>query len=135
MATNDANQPKLGRQLALQVVHTLRHRVAFDDDSFSGIVGILPDEAIILRGTAYVWTAFDAGTANTIDIGVQGGDADEFMSDGSLASAADVAFDDLANANRRSATERVVTYDMTLSGTAPTAGLADIVVEYSVNNG
>lgn len=128
MATNDANQPKLGRQLALQVTHVLRKTVRFDDTNLSGEVGILPDGAIILRGNAYVTTAYNTGTIN---IGVLGGDADEFASALALSAQALVPFDDLAIANAYRAQETVVTF---ARSAAATAGTATIVIEYAVNN-
>lgn len=128
MATNDANQPKLGRQLALQVTHVLRKTVRFDDGNLSGQVGILPDGAIILRGNVYVTTAYNTGTIN---VGVQGGDADEFASALALNAQAIVAFDDLAITNAYRAQETVVTF---ARSAAATAGEATIVIEYAVNN-
>ncbi|MEN5106660.1 hypothetical protein [Brucella anthropi] len=128
MATNDANQPKQGRQLALQVTHVLRKTVRFDDSNLSGEVGILPDGAIILRGNAYVTTAYNTGTLN---VGVKGGDADEFGSALALNAQAIVAFDDLAIANAYRAQETVVTF---ARSAAATAGSATIVIEYAVNN-
>lgn len=128
MATNDANQPKQGRQLALQVTHVLRKKVRFDDTNLSGQVDILPDGAIILRGNVYVTTAYNTGTIN---VGVQGGDADEFASALALNAQALVAFDDLAITNAYRAQETVVTF---ARSAAATAGEAHIVIEYAVNN-
>ncbi|MGU3399234.1 hypothetical protein ACLBWS_05745 [Brucellaceae bacterium D45D] len=128
MATNDANQPKLGRQLALQATHVLRKTVRFDDDNLLGEVGILPDGAIILRGNVFVTTAYSAGTLN---IGAQGGDADEFASALVLNAQAIVAFDDLAIANVYREQETVVTFTRSA---AATAGEATIVIEYTVDN-
>ena len=128
MATNDANQPKQGRQLALQVTHVLRKTVRFDDSNLSGEVGILPDGAIILRGSVYVTTAYNTGTLN---VGAKGGDNDEFGSALALNAQAIVAFDDLAIANAYRAQETVVTF---VRSAAATAGSATIVIEYAVNN-
>ncbi len=127
MATNDTIQPKQGRQLALQTVHFLRKKIAFGDVSLSGIVGILPAGAIIVRGNVYVTTAFNTGTLN---VGVQGGDADEFGSALALTQAL-VAFDDLAITNALRADETVVTYARSAT---QTAGEATIVIEYIPNN-
>lgn len=128
MATDDAVQPKRGRQLALQVTHFLRKKVRFDDTSLSGEVGILPKGAIILRGNVYVTTAFNTGTLN---VGVQGGDADEFGSALALNAAAIVAFDGLAIANAYRTEETVVTYARSAT---QTAGEGFVVIEYVVDN-
>jgi hypothetical protein len=130
MATNDANQSRTGRQLALQVVHTLRKNIAYNDAAgLAGVVGVLPKGAIILRGSVYVGTAFSTGTIN---IGKMGGDADEYASAVSIASQAVVAFDDLAIANQVISADTTVTFAR--SATA-SSGAASIVIEYSVDNG
>lgn len=129
MATNDANQPKLGRQLSLQVVHTLRKNIAFDDPSLGGEVGILPAGAIILTGAVYVSEAFDAGT---LDVGAATVGDDEYASALALNSAAVVAFDDLAIANQVVADDTVVTFERSADATA---GAASIVITYAVDNG
>lgn len=129
MATNDANQPRQGRQLPLQAVHTLRRNISFDDANLGGVVGILPVGAIILTGAVYVGTAFSTGTIN---IGKVGGDADEYASAISIASAAIVTFDDMVIGNQVIATETTVTFAR--SATA-TSGKGSIVITYSVDNG
>ncbi len=128
MATNDTNQPKLGRQLALQVTHVLRKRISFDDGNIDGTVGILPDKAIILRGNVYVATPFSAGTLN---IGVQGGTANEFLAAQALNTAAIAPLDKLAITNAYRPLETVLTF---ARSAAATAGEAFIVVEYAVDN-
>ena len=115
------------RRYHTEQTHYLRKRVSFDDLSLGGIVGILPAGAIILRGSVYVFTAFNTGTLN---VGVQGGDADEFGSALALAQAI-VAFDDLAITNARRAADTVVTF---ARSAAATAGEAEIIVEYVVKN-
>lgn len=126
MATNEPG--KLGRQLALQVTHFLRKRIAASDAGLTGEVGILPAGAIILRASVYVSTAFNTGTLN---VGLQGGDADEFASALALNAQAIVAFDELAVTNQVRASESVITY---ARSAVQSAGVADIVVEYVVNN-
>lgn len=126
MATNEP--ALLGRQLALQVTHFLRKRIAASDASLTGLVGILPQNAIILRANVYVSTAFNTGTLN---VGLQGGDADEFASALALNSQAIVAFDELAVTNQVRSGETYITY---ARSAVQSAGVADIVVEFVVNN-
>ena len=117
MATNDTVQPKIGRQLSLQVMHTLRKKIRFDDASLSGIVGVLPKGAIIHTGT--------------LNVGKQGGDADEYASALVMTSAA-TPFDDLAIGNQLMTEETVMTYARSAT---QSAGEGYIVVTYSVDNG
>lgn len=128
MATDDAVQPKVGRQLALQVVHTLRKKIRFDDASLSGKVGVLPKGAIILTGTLFTTSAFNTGTLN---VGKSGGDADEYASAIAMTSAI-TAFDDLAIGNVYMAEETIVTYARSAT---QSAGEGHIVITYSVDNG
>jgi hypothetical protein len=131
MATNEAG--KLGRQLALQVVHYMRKGITYEDNS--GVVGILPANAIVLGGNVYVTTGFNDTNGDDIDIGVSGGDDDLFMSAGDLNTAATVAFDDLAIANAISTSERTVTWNYTTAASGDgTAGAAEIVLWYCVDN-
>jgi len=128
MATNDTVQPKIGRQLSLQVMHTLRKKIRFDDASLSGIVGVLPKGAIIHTGTLFTTTAFNTGTLN---VGKQGGDADEYASAIVMTSAA-TAFDDLVIGNMLMTEETVMTYARSAT---QSSGEGYIVVTYSVDNG
>jgi hypothetical protein len=120
-------QGTTARRYHTQQTHYLRKRVSFDDASLGGIVGILPANAIILRGNVYVFTAFNAGT---LDVGAQGTSANTFASALALAQAI-VPFDDLAIGNARRAADTTVTFAR--SATA-TAGEAEIIVEYVVKN-
>lgn len=131
MATNTAATS--ARQNAAQETHYLRQRITFDGSLTGEMPNPLPDGAIIVRGSVYVWTAFNDGTANTINIGIDG-EADRYMSAGSLASAANVSFDDLANANMLVSGDQTVTYAITQTGGDATAGKADIVIEYIPDN-
>lgn len=127
MATNEP--ARLGRQTHYQAVHILYKKIAFDDPSLAGVVGILPVDAVILRGNVYVNDAFNTGTLN---IGALGGDADEFASALALNAEAIVPFDELAIGNQVLDEEVTVTF---ARSTAQTAGEATIVIEYAVNNG
>lgn len=134
MATNEAG--KLGRQLALQVVHTIRKRIDYTMNG--GIVGILPAGAFIIDGAVHVITGFNDTTADDIDVGVGTVGDDEFVAAADANSAATVLFsaEDLATTNRYSADERTLTWDFTTAATGDgDAGVADIIVWYVVNNG
>ena len=132
MATGTAGST--ARQLHTQQTHYLRKRVLFSDVA-GGVVGVLPDEAIVLRGTTYIWEGFNDTTGDDIDIGVSGGDDDLFASAVDCNSAATTAFDDLANANQRISGDTTVTWNFTTAATGDgSTGIADIVIEYVVDN-
>lgn len=136
MATNDANQPALGRQYALQVVHTLRANIDYTMEG--GIVGILPKGAFIIDGAVHVTEGFNDTTADDIDVGVGTIGDDEFVSAADANSAATVLFsaEDLDTSNRYSADERTVTWAFTNAATGDgTAGAASIIIWYAVDNG
>ena len=121
------------RKYHTEQTHYLRTTITFAENS--GIVGILPAGAIVLRGTTYIWTGFNDTTGDDLDVGVSGGDDDLFASAVDLNSAASTAFDDLANANQRITTDTTVTWNYTTAATGDgTTGEADIVIEYAVNN-
>lgn len=120
-------QGTTARRYHTEQTHYLRKRIAFDDAGLTGVVGILPAGAIILRGNVYVVTAFNTGT---LDVGVEGGAADAYASDLALTQAI-VAFDALTIANSRVSADTVLTY---ARSTAQSAGEAEIIVEYVVKN-
>lgn len=137
MATNDANQPKLGRQLSLQAVHTLRANIDYTMEA-GGVVGILPAGAFVIDGAVHVTEGFDDTTADDIDVGVGTIGDDEFVSAADANSAATVLFssEDLATGNRWSADERTVTWAFSAAATGDgEAGAASIIIWYAVDNG
>ncbi len=134
MATNEAG--KLGRQLALQVVHTIRKRV--DYTMTGGVWGILPAGAFVIDGAVHTITGFNDTTGDDIDVGVTTVGDDEFVSAADVNSAATLLWsaEDLATSNRYSASERVLTWDFTTAATGNgSAGVADIIVWYVADNG
>jgi hypothetical protein len=128
---------KQPRELPFQAVHYMRKRVNYSDVGIStGIkIGTLPKDANILRTTVKVRTAFNAATTNVLTVGqnsssyndiVAAGDVDESAAEAQLVMrGADL---DL------SASEVDVYAKYTQSGTAATAGVADIMIEFIPNN-
>lgn len=134
MATDDANQPRLGRQLSLQVVHTLRAAIDYTMEA-GGVVGTLPEDAVVHDCHVMVTTGFDDTTGDDIDVGVQGG-TDNVFASAVDANAVAYTSGTIAAANRHSADERVVSWNFTTAATGDgTAGEAFIILLYSVNNG
>ena len=126
----------IGRQLALQVVHTLRATIRFSDGA-SGVltVGTLPVGALVIGGNVSVLTAFNAGTNNNITVGTAGVPA-SYQPATAMATIGHKAFTGLAtSADLMNATAEVpVIATLGLTGTAATTGVAIVVVSYVVNN-
>lgn len=95
-------------------------------DSTAVEVGTFPAGAVIHSIIINVTTAFDAGTTNTLDIGT-GTDADAFVVDESVGSAG-VITATLDGADLSVTTEDTVEILYEQSGTAATAGSADVHV-------
>lgn len=97
-------------------------------------IGVLPPYAVITAGAVWITTGFNDTTGDDLDVGVLGTDDDLFHS------ACDVntgtvytAFDDLADANRYSASARTVTVNFTTAPTGDgTTGEAHIFLEYFI---
>lgn len=120
------------RQNPTQQVGYLRKHISFDG-GLSGTLPPLPDGAILVSGDVYVHTPFNDGTANTVNIGIEG-EADRYMSAGSLAAAAIVSFDDLVIGNSLVSSDQAITYNLTQTAGDATTGSADIVITYIPNN-
>lgn len=123
--------PAPARQYHQKVVHEISATVGFADNGTAVEIGTLPAGAIVLRATAIVQTAFDAGTANVLDIGTAA-DPDGFATDIALGTIGNIAGDEMATTNDQGPyTEETTLYATpALSGTAATAGVAHIVIEY-----
>jgi hypothetical protein len=125
------------RQYEMQVLHFLRRQISFDtyligtDDTVK--VGTLPAGAVIYDAIVKVSTAFNAGTNNYINVGIVGDD-DGIVDEGDL----DLTAAEWQSSRRgcdltfTSDTPVYVTYDQ--SGTAATAGVAEIIVAYIPDN-
>lgn len=129
-----------------QLVHYVRGTVTFADDGTAVEIGRIPNGSILLTDElpngAYTSVAFDAGTTNTLDIG---------FGAHKTAAGADVAADPNGFATLlavgavgwdpcdETASERLVDADadglpitatVVLTGTAATAGSAEVVIAY-----
>lgn len=135
MATNTAGNA--GQKYHTNQVHYLAKTVTYATLGTSNTVtvGVLPPRATVLRGGTWIKTGFNDTNGDDLDVGVSGSDDDLF------ASAVDMntgdtltAFDDLADANRYSASARTVTCTLTTAATGDgTTGEATVYLEYIVN--
>jgi hypothetical protein len=117
------------RRYQEQQVTYLRRTVTFADNGVARTLGIIPAGALIVKpgSGAYVNVAFNAGTSNTINIGTSADD--DFY--GTLLAAGSIAFVPLDEAVTMAvASDTTITATVVLSGTAASAGSADIVIAY-----
>jgi hypothetical protein len=118
------------RQLHTQQVHYLRKRVNYNDSAIgTGVVmGTLPAGAMIVSQNVRVPTAFNAGTTNALNVGTAAAGTQVFTD----AATAGARSPTIANLSFASDQDLYVTYAQT--GTAATAGVADIVIGSVPNN-
>lgn len=137
MATGTAGST--ARKLALQVGHTLRIKVNYNDAGIASGVGKqwLPAGAIITGTDVYIATAFNAGTTNVLTVGTNS------TSYNNMIAAADV--DETAAALTQNvkptgtalgplSADAQVFVKFAQTGTAASAGVAYIIVKYIVDN-
>lgn len=139
MPTNTAGTN--ARDLQMQVMHYLRKTVNFNDTGIGTGIAFanpLPAGAIIhpLASTIVVRTAFNAGTTNNLLVGTSAGGNQLVATADSAAGVAGVKTFALATVgvNARVANDTSIYVTYTQTGTAATAGVADIVIAYSLNN-
>lgn len=127
MAANTA------RQYPAQLVHYLRKTLLFSD-SGAKTVGVIPSGALILKPAsgAHIVTAFNAGTTNTIDIGSDA-DGDLYATALAAGTANFIPCDEVIGGFRVNA-DTTVTATYNQSGTAASAGEAEVVIAYIPDN-
>jgi hypothetical protein len=120
----------IARQLHTQQVHYLRKRVNYNDANIGNgvVMGTLPAGSMIVSQNVRVNTAFNAATTNAVNVGTAAAGT-QLFSDAATAGARSPT---IANLSFASDQDIYVTYAQT--GTAATAGQADIVIGYAPNN-
>lgn len=133
MATNQ--QGSLARYNTPQQIDYLRRRVTVANAGVPVLVGILPPNAIIVKSMSGVTvsTVFNAGTTNTVDVGVTG-TAGLYGTALSLTATNFVPVAQAVSYVTSSAGDTEVYATVNLSGTAATTGVADIVIGFIPNN-
>jgi hypothetical protein len=118
------------RQLHTQQVHYLRKRVNYNDSAIgTGVVmGTLPAGAMIVNLNVRASVAFNAGTTNALNVGTAAGGTQVFTD----AATAGARSPTIPNLSFASDTDIYVQFAQT--GTAASAGQADIVIAYVPNN-
>lgn len=131
MPTNSA--ASAGRNFDKQMIHYLRAGVTFADNGNAVVVGTIPAGAAIIKpiSGAVVSTAFNAGTTNTLNIGTSAND-DLYATLISIGATNFVALDE--NVSNVVAVDTEITATVVLTGTAATAGEAEVVIAYVLDN-
>lgn len=126
--------PTPATDLRKPCVHFLRQAISYADGATKVYtVGVVPAGSLVLRGGVCVTTAFNAGTANVIDIGTSADD-DGFATDLALGTIGVIAVDEMATTNDAyCASDTTITATLALSGTAATAGAGFVWVEFIPN--
>lgn len=118
------------RQFHTQQVHFLRTLINYNDaDALTRVIGIIPAGSNLLRCNTCVSTAQNAGTTNTLSVGTTSGGTDII----SAAAAGSATANVLVQApSGKSLVAADTTYYATLtqSGTAATAGVVEVTIEY-----
>ncbi len=120
----------IARQLHTQQTHYIRKRVNYNDSAIgTGVAfGTLPAGAMIVSQNVRVSTAFNAGTTNALNVGTAAGGTQLFTD----AATAGARSPTIANLSFASDTDLFVQFAQT--GTAASAGIADIVIGFVPNN-
>jgi len=130
------------RQYHHNLVHFMRKSISYADGTASeSTVGVIPAGSVIMKAISgvYVTTAFNSGGANTLDIGTNGGDtgadddADAFGTALALGTANFVPLD-VTTGEYLVNFDTNITCTLTMTGTAATAGAAEVVVAYVPDN-
>lgn len=123
-----------GRQEKIVAIQEL----TFEDINASGEVTLfqIPSGSIVTGGHVNVSTAFTDATTLTLDVGISGGDIDIWTPTIiDLKTAGGTALDvtTTAGAADKATVFTAVAGTVTLTGTAPTAGAVEVVLEYAMS--
>ena len=119
------------RQYHTSQIHYIRKDISFSNGNGAVItLGVIPANSVVIRGGVVVSTAFNAGTANTLIIGTSADD-DGFATALALGTIGVIVADEMATTNDAYVTaDTTFTCTLTVSGTAATAGVGHVWIEY-----
>lgn len=125
------------RQYSQQLVHYLRKRITFTDEGNEVTVGQIPAGASVIGGGVHIVTAFD--DTSTIDVGFKDGSSTDDPNGYATALVATAvgfkALDELAaTTNIQQTADTTVTVTLNDGTGAVSAGVADVIVTYVVDN-
>lgn len=121
------------REYPAQMVHYLRKGITFADGVVTVTVGTIPAGSVIIKPMSgvHVSTAFNYGTNNRLDVGTTS-TADLYGTDLALGTAGFVPLDKAVS--NYVSTDTVIKATTDVTGTAGTAGVAQIIIAYVPNN-
>ena len=129
------------RELPFQAVHYLRKGIAYNTTGIGTAatveVGTLPLGAVVEKVQVLVTTAFDAGTTNPLDVGTSSNNdafIDSTASDVDLTATGSTFVWRGADDVEAISADTVVYVTYIPTGSAATAGAAEIIVFYTVDN-
>lgn len=125
------------RQYHTTQVHYLRKRITFADEGDEVTVGYLPAGASVIGGGVHIVTAFD--DTSTIDVGFKDGnstaDPNAYATALTATGIGYIVFDELgATTNIQQTEDFTVTATLNDGSGAVSAGAADVIVQYVVDN-
>jgi deoxycytidylate deaminase len=123
------------RQFHTQQTHYLRKSITYSDIGSTVSLGKVPIGAIVVDAYVVVSTGFNSGSTDILDIGTSD-DTDGFATDLDLQTAGKIAADELATSNDLGpyASETELKAVVAATGTAASAGAAEVVVEFIPDN-
>jgi hypothetical protein len=125
------SNPSTARVFHTQQVHYFRRAITFSETG-TLTIGVIPAGAVVINAGVVVTTSFNAGTANTLDIGTSA-DTDGFATLLALGTVGRIVADEMATSNDLYSTSEVTLQCVvTLTGTAATTGAGFVYVEYIV---
>ena len=118
------------RQFHTQQVHFLRTLINYNDaDALTRNMGTIPEGSNLLRINTCVSTAQNAGTTNTISVGTSSGGTDLVNAAAAGSVTANVVTQ-APSGKSLLASDTTIWAKLTQSGTAATAGVVEVTIEY-----
>lgn len=118
------------RQFHTQQVHFLRTLINYNDaDALTRNIGTIPAGSNLLRINTCVSTAQNAGTTNTISVGTSSGGTDLVNAAAAGSVTANVVTQ-APSGKSLLASDTTIWATLTQSGTAATAGVVEVTIEY-----
>lgn len=131
--TTSLNSTVVAREIGYGVVQTLRKRITFADRATTVTVGKMPAGSSIVSGGVHVITAFNDTGADTLDVGFIGSttDADGYATALLVSAVGFIVLDELAaTTNIQGTVEHTVTCLYTGANSDPSAGVADVIINF-----
>jgi hypothetical protein len=135
--TTSLNTTAVARDAGEQQIGILRKRITFSDVAATVTVGKIPAGSSVVGGGVHIVTAFNATTTNVVNVGFIGAttNASAYATALTTAAVGWIVLDELATTtNIQGTVEHTITVAPTETGAASTAGVADVIVWYVLNN-